>query len=104
MLRWRQQMVHELVARLGQNEAWLLTAAPSVALPVTASDEKRGAFYERALALGSLAGHAGLPQVVLPLAQAHGLPVGVSLIAGPSQDERLLKLAVAFSQAEGRTF
>ncbi|MEQ1660931.1 MAG: amidase family protein, partial [Hylemonella sp.] len=59
--RWREAMKRELVAKLGPDEAWLLPAAPGVALPLDASGEQRGAFYERALALGALAGHAGLP-------------------------------------------
>ncbi len=92
---WREKMRRELVARIGPDEAWLLPAAPGVALPLDASGEQRGAFYERALALGALAGHAGLPQIVLPLLQVEGLPVGISFIAGPGQDERLLDLAVA---------
>jgi len=95
--RWREEMRRELVAKLGPDEAWLLPAAPGVALPLEASGEQRGAFYERALALGALAGHAGLPQIVLPLLQVHGLPVGLSFIAGPGQDERLLNLALALS-------
>ncbi len=95
---WRAQMARELVASLGPDEAWLLPAAPGVALPLNASGEQRGAFYERALALGALAGHAGLPQIVLPLLQVDGLPVGISFIAGPGQDERLLNLAVTLTQ------
>lgn len=95
--RWRDEMRRELVARIGPDEAWLLPAAPGVALPLNASGEQRGAFYERALALGALAGHAGLPQIVLPLLQVQGLPVGVSFIAGPGQDESLLDLALALS-------
>jgi amidase len=94
---WRAQMTDELVANLGPDEAWLLPAAPGAALPLDASGEQRGAFYERALALGALAGHAGLPQIVLPLLQVQGLPVGLSFIAGPGQDERLLDLALALS-------
>jgi amidase len=90
-------MRRELVARIGPDEAWLLPAAPGVALPLNAGGEQRGAFYERALALGALAGHAGLPQIVLPLLQVQGLPVGISFIAGPGQDERLLELALALS-------
>ncbi len=97
---WRAQMKNELVERLGPDEAWLVPAAPGVALPLYASGEQRGAFYERALALGALAGHAGLPQVVLPLLQVEGLPVGISFIAGPGQDERLLDLAVALSRTK----
>lgn len=99
--RWRAEMRRELVARLGPDEAWLLPAAPGVALPLNASGEQRGAFYERALALGALAGHAGLPQIVLPLLQVEGLPVGISFIAGPGQDERLLDLAVDLTQTNG---
>lgn len=95
--RWREAKKRELVANLGPDEAWLLPAAPGAALPLTASGEQRRAFYERALALGSVAGHAGLPQIVLPLLQVQGLPVGISFIAGPGQDERLLDLAVALS-------
>lgn len=99
--QWRAQLKNELVERLGPDEAWLLPAAPGVALPLNASGEQRGAFYERALALGALAGHAGLPQIVLPLLQVDGLPVGVSFIAGPGQDERLLDLAVALTSTNG---
>ena len=99
---WRDEMTRELVQRIGPDEAWLLPAAPGVALPLNASGEQRGAFYERALALGALAGHAGLPQIVLPLLQVEGLPVGVSFIAGPGQDERLLDLAVALTPTHGR--
>ncbi|MDZ4073520.1 MAG: amidase [Hylemonella sp.] len=95
--RWCEEMRRELVARIGPNEAWLLPAAPGVALPLNASGEQRGAFYEQALALGALAGHAGLPQIVLPRLQVQGLPVGISFIAGPGQDERLLDLALALS-------
>ncbi len=98
--QWRAQMARELVARLGADEAWLLPAAPGAALPLNATGEERGTFYDRALALGALAGHAGLPQVVLPLLQVEGLPVGVSFIAGPGQDERLLDLAVTLASPQ----
>ena len=90
---WRRRAGERLVVALGADEAWLVPAAPTVALPLDAGSEERSRFYQRALALGALAGHAGLPQVVMPLAQAQGLPVGVSLIAGLGNDERLLALA-----------
>ena len=98
---WRAQMKKELTEGLGPDEAWLLPAAPGVALPRNSNGEQRAAFYEQALALGALAGHAGLPQIVLPLLQVNGLPVGVSFIAGPGQDERLLDLAVTLTQTHG---
>lgn len=96
---WRDQAVRALLNRLGPDEAWLVPAAPCVALHRSAGDAQRSHFYARALALGAIAGHAGLPQIVLPLARAQGLPVGVSFIAAPGQDERLLELAMALFNA-----
>ena len=94
---WRTRHSRQLITQLGPDEAWLVPAAPCVALHRQSSPEARGDFYARALALGAIAGHAGLPQVVVPLASADGLPVGISFIAAPGQDERLLDLALAFS-------
>jgi amidase len=94
---WRDQAARALVERIGPDEAWLVPAAPCVALRRTAAGEERSRFYLHALALGAIAGHAGLPQLVLPLTRSQGLPVGVSFIAAPGQDERLLDLALAFS-------
>ena len=93
---WRAHAVRQLLERLGPDEAWLLPAAPCPALARRASSAERDAFYERALALGALAGHAGLPQVVLPLAEVDGLPLGVSFIAARGNDERLLDLAARY--------
>jgi amidase len=93
-LQWRRLATRRLCAALGPDDAWLLPAAPTLPLPLEADGATRGAFYQRALAIGALAGHAGLPQLVLPLAEAGGLPVGVSLLSGRGNDERLLQLAV----------
>jgi amidase len=91
---WRASQALALRARIAPDEAWLLPAAPCVALPRSAAPAQLADFYERALALGSIAGHAGLPQLVLPLAQAEGLPVGVSFVAAAGRDEALLDLGV----------
>ena len=48
-----------------------------------------------ALTLGSIAGHAGLPAVSVPLASLDGCPLGLCLVAGPGEDERLLALAAS---------
>ena len=50
----------------------------------------------RAMTLGStcLAGHAGLPQISIPTANAAGCPVGISFIGWQGGDETLLDLAV----------
>ena len=94
---WRDQAARALRDRIGPSEAWLVPAAPCVALHRAADGDERSRFYLHALALSAIAGHAGLPQVVLPFTRAQGLPVGVSFIAAPGQDERLLDLARTFS-------
>lgn len=99
-LAWRAAQTRRLHAAL-DGVAWLLPSAPCTALALNAGTGQRGTFYERALALGSLAGHAGLPQVSLPLARAGGLPVGVSLLAGPGEDESLLALASDIDRSIG---
>lgn len=99
--QWRASASARLRAALGADEAWLIPAAPTVALARASGADERGRFYQRALALGALAGHAGLPQVTMPLAQAQGLPVGVSLISGRDNDERLLALALAWQERTG---
>ena len=45
-----------------------------------------------ALTLGSIAGHAGLPAASAPLATLEGCPLGLGMVAGPGEDERLLAL------------
>jgi amidase len=45
------------------------------------------------MSLLCIAGHAGLPQVTLPLATLQGCPLGISLIAARGNDALLLTLA-----------
>jgi amidase len=59
-------------------------------------DEAAGRFYDAALTLGSVAGHAGLPAVSLPIATLHDCPLGLSMVGGFGQDEALLA-AVKFA-------
>ena len=51
------------------------------------------AWRNRCIGLLCIAGHAGLPQLSLPLAVVDGCPVGLSLIAAPGRDSMLLALA-----------
>lgn len=90
---WRARQTQRLLAALAPGHVWLIPTAPTPPLPLTASGVERQRFYDMALGLGSLAGHAGLPQVSLPLGTLHGLPLGLSLIGAPGSDEHLLALA-----------
>lgn len=90
---WRRAQAKRLHSQLAGGTVWLLPSAPCTALHRTATALQRSAFYERALTLSSLAGHAGLPQISMPLAQVDGLPIGLSLLGAPGSDESLLALA-----------
>ncbi|WP_420131365.1 amidase [Rhodopseudomonas sp.] len=96
--RWqplRDAIRTRLRAELSGGIAWLIPTAPCIALPkdMPGAGEQIGPFYGRALTLTSIAGHAGLPQISLPVATVDGCPVGLSIIGGAGQDRALLDAA-----------
>ncbi|MDQ0205829.1 amidase [Alkalicoccobacillus murimartini] len=60
--------------------------APKLGLPDEQIEQRRS----QTLQLSCIAGLAGLPQVTIPVQTSDG-PIGLSIIAGPNQDLRLLK-------------
>ncbi len=56
-------------------------------------DRSKETYYGRVLGLTSVAGLARLPQLSLPLLEAEGAPVGLSLLAAAGQDHTLLACA-----------
>lgn len=82
---------------LADGGSLVIPTAPSVALRKDTSGEEIGAFYQRALALTSIAGHAGLPQITLPVGEVDGCPVGLSIIAQAGHDLALLDGAHAWT-------
>jgi amidase len=70
-----------------------LPTAPSIAPEVNASNVTLDAFRTRVMALTSIAGVGGLPQVTLPIGSVDGCPVGASLIGWAGADEVLLEFA-----------
>jgi amidase len=54
-------------------------------------------FRSSAMALTSIAGLSGLPQVSLPIGTVDGCPVGLSLMGWAGADETLLNLAVSLA-------
>lgn len=93
---WRTRHTHRLHTLMAREpQVWMLPTSPLAPLRRDASGEQRGDFYQRTLALGALAGLAGLPQITLPLAAlADGTPIGLSLIGAHGTDLPLLDLAV----------
>ena len=84
----------QLAALLGPSRWLALPTVPVLPLSLTASGEERGEFYRLTLAITSIAGHASLPQVTLPLNwEIEGWPVAMSLIGPPGADLDLLAYA-----------
>jgi amidase len=96
----RATIAAKLHAILADGRALLIPTAPCVALrkDAPAAGEQVGPFYGRALTLTSIAGHAGLPQLTLPVAKVDGCPVGLSLVAARGQDRALLDSASAWAR------
>lgn len=91
----RDTLAAHVAALLPLGTGLVLPTAPGRALLKSAPGEEVGRFYSRGLALTSIAGHAGLPQVSLPLVEVEGCPVGLSVIAARGADASLLALAAA---------
>ncbi|MBA4791576.1 MAG: amidase [Rhizobiales bacterium] len=80
---------------LGEDRLILLPTAAGIAPLRNTPGEQLEAFRARSLELLCPAGHAGVPQISLPLGTLDGCPVGLSLIAPRGKDEMLLTLARA---------
>jgi amidase len=90
---WCATQAARLRALFTPGDCWLLPTSPMPALPLDADGALRSRFYTQALALGAIAGLAGLPQLSMPVATLDGLPLGLSLVGPPGSDEALLDLA-----------
>jgi amidase len=89
----RPRIQARLDAMLASGGVLCLPTVP-VLPPLRSGSEQEVATYRaRTLLFTGIATIGGLPEVTLPLARAHGCPVGVSLIAARGSDERLLALA-----------
>jgi len=95
----REALTDRLVGLLGDEGVLAIPTAhdlpPLRDAPVSAQIE----FREHTLALTCIASLCRLPQINIPVATVDGCPVGLSLIAGPRGDERLLAMAEAVAPA-----
>jgi amidase len=92
----REQYFRSLHELLGPDDLLGIPTTPALA-PRKGDPPKRSSsgsgYYPRALSLTSVAGMGRLPQVSLPIANADGVPVGLSLLARHGQDSFLLQVA-----------
>jgi amidase len=72
------------------------TPGPAPLLDTSTPDLEK--WRNRSLGLLCIAGHAGLPQLSIPVAQVQGRPVGLSLIAARGNDHLLLELACSLEK------
>jgi amidase len=95
-LQRREQYFRRLHAFLGPDDLLCIPTTPALA-PRKSYPPKRSSsgsgYYPRTLALTSIAGIGRLPQVSIPVADANGVPVGMSLLARHGQDPFLLQVA-----------
>jgi amidase len=76
-----------------------LPAAPGAAPLAGGSDADIDPVREMNEPIGCVSGLGRLPQISLPLATIDGLPLGLGLAAAPGNDELLLDIAAALSDA-----
>ena len=77
----------------------VLPTAPDIAPRLDASEAERADIRDRAHRMLCLAGHAGLPQLSMPLATSNDCPIGLSAIAAHGHDEALVSLATRLAEA-----
>ncbi len=76
---------------LGEDGLLIIPTSSGVAPLINMTGEESEKRRSQTMQLTSIAGLAGLPQVTIPVAEIEGVPVGLSIIAGPKQDNRLLQ-------------
>ncbi len=99
-LPWAQRQRQTLRRNLAEllRDSWLLQPVTPGIAPQKGSlalDRQRCRVIPRCLTLNAVAGLAGFPEVVLPLVEINGAPLGIGLVAGRAQDAALLQAAVA---------
>jgi amidase len=93
-LERRARIAERIEAVLQPGTVLCLPSSPRPApLKGLAADAIEVTYRNQALNLLCMAGLAGLPQLSMPLAEVHGLPIGLSILAARGADLDLLHLA-----------
>ena len=90
---FRHTVAQRVRAMIPPGTGLVIPTTLGMALPLSTSSEEIGRFYKSALPLNAIAGHAGLPQVTIPVTQADGCPLGLSIVGAMSSDQALLDFA-----------
>ncbi|MBB6732033.1 amidase [Cohnella sp. CBP 2801] len=87
----RERIREELIALLGDDGLLVIPTAPCTAPRIGLAGAEIERTRAKVMQLSCIAGLGGLPQVTMPFRSQDGLPVGLSFIAGPRRDLRLLR-------------
>jgi amidase len=71
----------------------ILPTQPSAGPLKIATHDELETYRGKALALTSIAGLLGWPQISIPLGTVHGAPFGISLMGPAGSDRQLIRLA-----------
>jgi amidase len=83
----------QLAALLGSDSVLLMPTMPDIAPLRSAAESSLEDYRNRAIRMLCIAGHAGFPQLSLPMATRAGAPLGLSLLGPAGSDRSLLALA-----------
>ncbi len=89
----RQTIADRLRALIPAGTGLVIPTTPGPAPAKSAPSDEISSFYRLALPLNAIAGHAGLPQVTIPVAQIQGCPLGLSIVGARGSDHALLGFA-----------
>jgi amidase len=90
----RKKIRARMMALVPAGTVLVLPTAPGIAPLLNTSGDALDAFRSRALELLCPAGHAGMPQISMPVGKLSGCPVGLSVAGASHSDEDLLHFAV----------
>lgn len=94
----RKIIIDRVLSLLADDTVLVLPTAPGIAPLRNTPDATLDVFRARAIELLCASGHAGTPQVSLPVAKLDDCPIGLSIMGGRNCDEDILALAVELAQ------
>jgi len=89
----RREFQADFAALMDPDMVIVLPTQPSAAPLKIATLEEQESYRNKALALTSIAGLLGWPQISIPLGEVHGAPFGISLLGPAGSDRQLIRLA-----------
>ncbi|WP_163538464.1 amidase [Gracilibacillus sp. YIM 98692] len=93
-LQWAKQKREDIQSAtqelLREDTIMVMPTSPNIAPLLGTSGEELQVHRNKLLMMTSIAGLNGLPQVTIPSIEVDGAPVGLSFIAGPNQDGKLI--------------